>query len=417
MYKIKPLAKENIQFVFELMSEENNMSALHKITIPLDEWQKSFAEAENDSDEKNFIVYSNNIPCAWLKLNGLLNKNTAWISMLVVTQKFKRQGVGKFAINFSVDYLKQRKFTQIKLHTTSDNFAAISCYEKCGFKIIENRNAQLTLSRELIDFKFITVTDKNINSYKKLRKTFAKYKVQSLRNQGEFPSGKKMFYDLFDSIISKASIDNSHRFTVMQLDNNVIGFASVSTDSRNAVDIPYSYGVINDFYIFPKFRRNGFGSLLNEHIESCFKANGTNTVLLSPDPVSGIDFWKAMGYRDTGIHQGWGCHFVYIKHIITNENQTEIDNAISKLVTLTDLIGINPYNKPQIKEVFEVWKKYCKGTNRKPHKKDVKQMAFNARKSRTVVFLALYYEGKVIGFVYKSVDEIKYVLPEYKDLG
>ena len=149
IYEIKRLEKENITFICELMSEPNNISALHTDIIPLDEWQKSFAETENDSDEENFIVYNSNIPCAWLKLNGLLNKNTAWISMLVVTEKFKRQGVGKFAINFSVDYLKQRKFRQIKLHTTADNFAAISCYEKCGFSLIDECSSNLTMYKEV----------------------------------------------------------------------------------------------------------------------------------------------------------------------------------------------------------------------------------------------------------------------------
>ena len=156
--------------------------------------------------------------------------------------------------------------------------------------------------------------------------------------------------------------------------------ASISTSSTYVVDIQYPYGEAKDFYISPQYRRKGYGRILNNYIENIFKDNKTNTVLLSPDPVSGIDFWKAMGYSDTGIHQGWGRHFVYIKHI--KGNSLEFDNAISELVTMTDLIGINPYNKPQIKEVYDVWKEYCKEINRKPYRKDVKYMAWNARKNR-----------------------------------
>lgn len=130
--------------------------------------------------------------------------------------------------------------------------------------------------------------------------------------------------------------------------------------SQNVVDIPYDYGEFKDFYILPRHRRKGFGTILNNYIEDVFINNKTNVVLLSPDPVSGIEFWRAMGYYDTGIHKGWGKHFVYIKHISDDNTSLEIDNAISELLTPTDLIGINPYNKPQMREVYCVWKEYCK---------------------------------------------------------
>lgn len=264
------------------------------------------------------------------------------------------------------------------------------------------------------DFTFSNITKENISSYKKLRQIFAKYKMQALRNHGETPGSKKLFYELFDSIISNASYSNSDYFIVMKTEKELIGFASISTSSTDVIDIPYSYGTVKDFYISPKRRRKGYGRILNNHIENTFKENKTNTVLLSPDPVSGIDFWKAMGYCDTGIHQGWGRHLVYVKHLIESQNSVGIDNAISKLVTPTDLIGINPYNKPQIKEVYGVWKEYCKEINRKPRRKDIKNMAWNARKNRNVNFKALYYEGKIIGFNYNADDEINYVLSDYR---
>jgi len=149
MYEIKPLKQENIIFICSLMSEPNNISALHTDIIPLCEWQKSFAEAENDADEENFIVYKNNIPCGWIKLNGLKNNDIAWISMLVVSERFKHQGVGKFAVEFSINHLKQRGFKEIKLYTTEDNYVAIELYQKCGFVIIESKVNRLTMIKEV----------------------------------------------------------------------------------------------------------------------------------------------------------------------------------------------------------------------------------------------------------------------------
>lgn len=413
MYEIKLLTKENIPFVCELMSEENNVSALHTNIISFEEWDRTFTETENDYDEENFIIYNNSIPCAWLKLNGLQSKDTAWISMLVVPEKFKHQGIGKFAVEFVIDYLAKRRYQHIKLHTTEDNLPAIRLYEKSGFRLIENKEDKLTFSITLNNLTFTNITKENISNYKKLRKIYAKYKIKSLRNQGEMPGNKKMFYELFDSIISNSSLSNFDYFIVMESAKELIGFASISTSSTYVVDIPYPYGEVKDFYISPKHRRKGYGRILNHHIEKIFDENGTNTILLSPDPISGIDFWKAMGYYDTGIHQGWGRHLVYVKHLIKTENYIEIDNAITKLVTPIDLIGINPYNKPQIREVYGVWKEYCKEINRKPRRKDIDNMAWNARKNRNVSFKAMYYQGKIIGFTYKSDTEINYILSEY----
>ena len=149
MYEIKPLKQENIIFVCSLMSEPNSISALHTDIIPLAEWRKSFAEAENDADEENFIIYNKKIPCGWLKLNGLQNDETAWISMLVVSEKFKHQGIGKFAVEFSINHLKQRGFKEIKLYTTEDNYVAIELYQKCGFVIIESKANRLTMIKEV----------------------------------------------------------------------------------------------------------------------------------------------------------------------------------------------------------------------------------------------------------------------------
>lgn len=134
MFKIKTLEKETVPFVCEIMFEPNNVFALHTNTISLEEWKSIFERAEYDTDEENFIVYQNDTPCCWLKINGLQNKYTAWISMLVVSERFKHQGVGKFAVEFAIEYLAKRGYQHINLQTTADNLSAIRLYEKSGFK-------------------------------------------------------------------------------------------------------------------------------------------------------------------------------------------------------------------------------------------------------------------------------------------
>lgn len=149
MYYVKSLIADDVHYVASIMSETSNITVLHSTYLSLAEWKCIFDENACDSDEENFLICSDNNVCAWLKLNGLLNADTAWISMLVVADKYKHQGVGKFAVEFAIQYLKQRGYKQVKLHTTEDNLVAIGLYSKCGFSIVGKSKAEITMCKEV----------------------------------------------------------------------------------------------------------------------------------------------------------------------------------------------------------------------------------------------------------------------------
>lgn len=156
MYYAKPLMTEDVHYVESIMSETNNIAALHSTYHSLSEWNCIFDENARDADEENFLICADNDVCAWLKLNGLLNADTSWISMLVVSDKYKHQGVGKFAVEYASEYLHSKGFNQIGVQTTKDNLAAINLYKKCGFNIVELK-------------KFKTEDGTKINSYVMLK--------------------------------------------------------------------------------------------------------------------------------------------------------------------------------------------------------------------------------------------------------
>lgn len=137
MYYVKPLVADDVQYVASIMSETSNIIALHATNHSFSEWKCIFEENARDADEENFLICTNNDVCAWLKLNGLLNADTAWISMLVVADRYKHQGVGKFTVEYAFEYLCSNGFKQIGVQTTEDNCAAKSLYEKCGFSIVD----------------------------------------------------------------------------------------------------------------------------------------------------------------------------------------------------------------------------------------------------------------------------------------
>ena len=161
MYYVKPLVAEDVYYVASIMSETSNITALHLTNHSLAEWKCIFEENARDADEENFLICFDNDVSAWLKLNGLQNNDTAWISILVVADKYKHQGVGKFAVEFAFEYLHSKSFNQIGVQTTEDNNAAKNLYMKCGFSIAEIK-------------KLKAEDGTKINSYVMLKKIEAK---------------------------------------------------------------------------------------------------------------------------------------------------------------------------------------------------------------------------------------------------
>ena len=136
-----PLKADNfyIGFICGLLVCKENCDALHAKKISDDGLKAFFQEmkvylqyVENDSDEQNFIIQKGIVPVAWLKMNGL-DSDMSWISMLVVHQQFKRQGVGGFAEEFA----RSKGFAKMGIHTTDDNIPAQNLYRKCGYTVTE----------------------------------------------------------------------------------------------------------------------------------------------------------------------------------------------------------------------------------------------------------------------------------------
>ncbi len=74
MYFAKPFMTEDFHYVASIMSETSNITALHLTNHSLAEWKCIFEENACDADEENFLICADNDVCAWLKLNGLKNK-------------------------------------------------------------------------------------------------------------------------------------------------------------------------------------------------------------------------------------------------------------------------------------------------------------------------------------------------------
>ena len=112
-----------------------NLEVLHGKYIPLAEWKEILSK--DDSDEQNFLICKEQCLLRGCAVNGLLNKDMAWISMLAVSDNMHPQGIGSFAVQFAENFVRSKGFNIIGIHTTDDNIPAINLYKKNGYDIIE----------------------------------------------------------------------------------------------------------------------------------------------------------------------------------------------------------------------------------------------------------------------------------------
>jgi ribosomal protein S18 acetylase RimI-like enzyme len=152
-FKIVSLSKEYISFIQRVY--EQNIPILHGTLVSLKEWRNYFA-GNPDPHEMHFIIINEKEPVGWLKFNGL-DKPEICISMLVIDDKFKHKGAGRFALQFSELYAKENNKTAIILQTTKDSTIAVNFYLKYGYEIIREMIYKVGdgVDREGYEFKKI----------------------------------------------------------------------------------------------------------------------------------------------------------------------------------------------------------------------------------------------------------------------
>lgn len=133
--KAKPLSRMHLPYLHMLMNRPETLASVHEIPTDLSVWENAYKNWIKNY-EQNFIIYSDENPAGWLKLNGF-ESNTGWISMLVIDPKYRRRGLGRFAVSFAECIFKENGLRHAAIHTTEDNLPARALYESCGFIVTE----------------------------------------------------------------------------------------------------------------------------------------------------------------------------------------------------------------------------------------------------------------------------------------
>lgn len=66
------------------------------------------------------------------------NTKTAFLTLLGVLDKYKKNGVGSNLVDLMIRYCKSKKYSRIRLYTRENNFGAIRLYLKNGFYTVKS---------------------------------------------------------------------------------------------------------------------------------------------------------------------------------------------------------------------------------------------------------------------------------------
>ena len=149
------LEEKDIRFLSELLNNESILAALHNEKLSYDEWLDVYRKYwKNDTDEKHFIMFWEDNPAGWLKINGLDGNDTAWLSMLAVAPEYQHNGFGTKAVSFFEEYISDRGFSSVGINTTEDNSAAQNLYKKCGYEITERSESVMGDGSKMMSYTF-----------------------------------------------------------------------------------------------------------------------------------------------------------------------------------------------------------------------------------------------------------------------
>ena len=120
--------------------------------------------------------------------------------------------------------------------------------------------------------------------------------------------------------ITKSMIDklnDSRYLKIVFIDNEPVGFCYAKIDKiGDKGDIRPGWGYIMEFFIRSTFRRKGLGKELAVSCEQFFKNNDVKNIWLTADDITGVPFWKALGYHDTGEISKENNQMIFIKSLI-----------------------------------------------------------------------------------------------------
>ncbi len=239
----------------------------HYVSIALEKYPGQCFVYEKNKNILGFIIYGvdNSSSIA-------LEKKIGSIILVAVLDKEQDKKIGYNLIKYIIDLFYEMKFDLITVGTDSDNIAALSIYQKLGFKTILNW-ATLRLSAPY--------KKQNPDMDIKLKLEKNKTEIENTIDKTSFKKTNSYFYDRNIAIskiknkikksISQDAENDTILFYKIYLKNVVIGFIIIRHDIYLSNHNECVFQRIEDIHVLPKLidnnviLRNIIKSILNEH--------------------------------------------------------------------------------------------------------------------------------------------------------
>ena len=182
-----------------------------------------------------------------------------------------------------------------------------------SFFISKNFERGITMK----ELRFIQLQESNDELFNMAKEVWLPFIHEVNSNDGKIQSDDEIIDGLKKRIHIQGTRKDMH-FEVALLGDEVIGISMFAIDLGTIyglLDRP-GYGTVMGFYIKPEYRRKGLGRVLWEHIQIVLQNDGASKMYVCPDAVTGVPFWKAMGFSDSGKIDPDDKKPIYIKAIV-----------------------------------------------------------------------------------------------------
>lgn len=163
------------------------------------------------------------------------------------------------------------------------------------------------------ELKFVTV--KNKRKYNKILENIMLLYCQELDRNACRETPEETLKKFIASIISMSE-DKDRFVKLCYLGKDLIGFAYGKIDREGHRGyVRHGWGYVMEFYVKHKYRRNGYGKEMYNHLENIFESNGVSNIWLTADPVTGEPFWSAVGFTNSGDKSPENNLYIYEKEV------------------------------------------------------------------------------------------------------
>lgn len=162
---------------------------------------------------------------------------------------------------------------------------------------------------------FVQIYKENEGLCETARELCVPYFEELNEHDGIIESNEKILDAINRRIAIQGKREDMH-LEIAFFNNIAIGIAMFAIDLGTVCGLLESgYGTVMEFYIRPEYRRMGFGEEFWRHIEDTLCEDGTSSFYITPDSVTGIPFWRSMGFEDSGLIDPDNKQPIYTKHI------------------------------------------------------------------------------------------------------